>query len=129
VNPAAAPAAGRSTPATTYGWLAKHGIPAEVIESYLRPCCASRRIRSDTKRFIAGVHNRYTMAAAEALTAFDKPVLLVRAQDDRIFPDRLFDRLAQTLPDARLVTVADSYTFVSEDQPAELAELIVEFAG
>jgi pimeloyl-ACP methyl ester carboxylesterase len=56
-------------------------------------------------------------------------VLLVRAEDDRIFPARLFERLAATLPDARLVTVANSYTFVSEDQPAELARLVVEFAA
>jgi pimeloyl-ACP methyl ester carboxylesterase len=114
---------------TTFGWLAKHGIPAEIIDSYLRPGYDSRWIRRDTRRFIAGVHNRYTLAAATALTGFDRPVLLVRAQDDRIFPARLFDRLAATLPDARLVTVADSYTFVPEDQPSELARLIVEFAA
>ena len=111
----------------TFGWLAKRGIPAEILDSYLRPAHESARIRQDVKRFIAGIHHRYTMAAAEALPGFDKPVLLVRAENDRIFPARLFDRLAATLPDARLVTVADSYTFVSEDQPAELARLIVEF--
>jgi pimeloyl-ACP methyl ester carboxylesterase len=113
---------------TAYGWVAKHGIPAEIIDSYVRPSYDSSRIRRDTKRFIAGVHNRYTLAAAKALTEFTKPVLLVRAADDRIFSPRLFERLAATLPDARLVTVADSYAFVSEDQPAELARLIVEFA-
>jgi pimeloyl-ACP methyl ester carboxylesterase len=75
------------------------------------------------------IHNRYTQAAAETLTGFDKPVLLVRAEDDRIFAAGLFERLAATLPDARLVTVADSYTFVPEDQPRELARLIVEFAA
>ncbi|GIH16857.1 alpha/beta fold hydrolase [Rugosimonospora africana] len=114
---------------SAFGWLAKRGIPAGILDSYLRPGYDSRRIRRDTKRFIGGVHNRYTLAAAEALTGFGKPVLLVRARDDRIFPARLFERLAATLPDARLVTVADSYTFVSEDQPAELARLIVEFAA
>ncbi|MEU8301713.1 alpha/beta hydrolase [Micromonospora sp. NPDC048909] len=112
-----------------FGWLAKRGIPAEIMDSYLRPIYDSRQIRRDARRFIVGVHNRYTLAAAQALIGFSKPVLLVRAQDDRIFPARLFERLAATLPDARLVTVADSYTFVSEDQPSELARLVVEFAG
>jgi pimeloyl-ACP methyl ester carboxylesterase len=111
----------------TFGWLAKRGIPAEILDSYVRPACESAGIRRDAKRFIAGIHHRYTLAAAEALPGFDKPVLLVRAENDRIFPAGLFDRLAAVLPDARLVTVADSYTFVSEDQPAELARLIVEF--
>jgi pimeloyl-ACP methyl ester carboxylesterase len=112
----------------TFGWLAKRGIPAEILDDYLRPGYESVQIRRDTKRFIAGIHNRYTLAAAEKLRGFDKPVLLVRAADDKIFPARLFDRLAATLPDARLVTVTDSYTFISEDQPDELARLIVEFA-
>ncbi len=37
--------------------------------------------------------------------------------------------LAHLLPDAHLVTVADSGTFIPEDQPTALAGLIVEFAG
>ena len=36
-------------------------------------------------------------------------------------------RLADRLPDARLILVADSYTFIPEDQPAELARHILEF--
>ncbi len=112
----------------TFGWLAKDGISAEILDSYLRPSYESHLIRRDTKRFLVGVHNRYTLAAAEKLTGFGKPVLLVRAGNDRIFSARLFDRLAAILPDARLVTVVGSYSFVSEDQPDQLAELIGEFA-
>lgn len=111
-----------------FGWLAKRAIPAEIIDSYTRPGHDSREIRRDTSRFIAGVDNKYTLAAAEELRSFGKPVLLVRAEDDKIFRPQLSDRLAALLPDARLATVPDSYTFVSEDQPAELARLVVEFA-
>ncbi len=114
---------------SAFGWLAKRGIPAEILDSYLRPGYDSRQIRRDTRRFIAGVHNRYTLAAAKTLTGFSKPVLLVNAEDDRIFPARLFEQLEATLPNARRVTIADSYTFVSEDQPSELARMIVEFAA
>ena len=112
-----------------YGSVAKHGIPNEIIDSYVRPGYESREIRRDTKRFIEGVNNKYTLAAAKALTGFNKPVLLVRAGDDRIFPAQLAERLAATLPHARLVTIADSYAFVSEDQPSELARLVVAFAA
>ena len=114
---------------TAYGWVAKRPIPAEIVASYVRPSYESRQIRRDTKRFITGVHNRHTIAAAKVLPGFEKPVLLVRATDDRVFPAALFERLAATLPDARLVTVDDSYAFVSEDQPAELARLILEFTA
>lgn len=110
---------------TTFGWLAKRGIPAEIMASYTRPTRDSAAVRLDLKRFLVGVDNRHTLAAAEVLKGFTKPVMLVRAADDRIFRASLFDRLAATLPDAELVDVADSYTFVSEDQPEELARLII----
>ena len=112
---------------TAYGWVAKRPIPTEIVRSYVRSSYESHQIRRDAKRFITGVHNRHTLAAAQKLPGFTKPVLLVRAADDRVFPAVLFERLAATLPDARLVTVDDSYAFVSEDQPAELARLIVDF--
>jgi pimeloyl-ACP methyl ester carboxylesterase len=111
----------------TFGRLAKSGIPADIMATYLRPIRASAEIRRDAKRFIAGVHNSYTLAAAQELPNFTKPVLLVRAADDRIFPPHLFDRLSKTLPNAHLTTVPDSYSFIPEDQPAELARLIVDF--
>jgi len=41
-----------------FGWLAKRGIPAEILDSYLRPAHESARIRQDAKRFIAGIHHR-----------------------------------------------------------------------
>lgn len=114
---------------TAYGWLSKRGTPAEIITSYVRPIYASAGIRRDAQRFIGAVDNKYTLAVAAALPDFAKPVLLVRAADDKVFRPELFDRLGATLPDARLVTVPDSYTFISEDQPDALADLIIDFAG
>jgi pimeloyl-ACP methyl ester carboxylesterase len=105
---------------------ARHGSPADVLASYARPC-RDAGVRRDLRRFLRGVHRRYTLAAAERLPGFTRPVLLVGADGDRIFPAELARRLAGVLPDARQVTVADSYTFVPEDQPAELAGLVVEF--
>ncbi|RZU01830.1 pimeloyl-ACP methyl ester carboxylesterase [Kribbella rubisoli] len=111
----------------TFGWLAKRGVPAAILDSYLQPIRDSAEIRRDATRFIASVDSSYTLAAAEVLTEFDKPVLLVRAADDRIFAPHLFERLATTLPDATLVTVPDSYSFIPEDQSEELTRLILDF--
>jgi pimeloyl-ACP methyl ester carboxylesterase len=52
----------------------------------------------------------------------------VWATEKAFFPLEHAERLASTFPDARLERVEDSYTFVSEDQPERLAELIREFA-
>ncbi|HEX3588899.1 MAG TPA: alpha/beta hydrolase [Pseudonocardiaceae bacterium] len=110
-----------------FGVTAKRGIPDAILASYTAPCGDNSGVRRDLRRFIRGVHKRYTLAAARRLPDFQRPVLLVAAADEKIFPARLAERLAELLPDARRVTVADSYTFVPEDQPAELARLVVDF--
>ena len=47
--------------------------------------------------------------------------------DDRSFRIAEAQRLAAVLPDAKVVPIEGSRTFVAEDQPDVLAKLIVEF--
>jgi len=110
-----------------YGWLTKHPMPDDVADSFLQPSRDSREIRADVTRFLRTVHRRHTLAAAEKLGAFDRPVLLAWASEDRVFPISLAERLAERLPDATIVPVDDSLTFVPLDRPAVLADLIVDF--
>lgn len=112
----------------TFGWVSKRPMPEVVVESCLRPSRRDPAIRADLSRFLRAVHRRHTLAAAEAFPRFTKPVLLAWAAQDRLFPIELAHRVARLLPDARVEPIPDSYTFVPLDQPARLAELIVEFA-
>ena len=112
-----------------FGWVVKRPLPDAVAQAYLAPLRKSAGVRRDLRKLLREVHPRHTLAAAEALRTFDRPVLLAWAAEDRLFPIRLAHRLAALLPDAKLVEVADSGTFVSEDQPAVLARHVVEFAG
>ncbi|MET8998787.1 alpha/beta hydrolase [Amycolatopsis sp. NPDC004169] len=112
-----------------FGRVVKRPLPDAVAQAYLSPLRKSAGVRRDLRKLLRAVHPRYTLAAAEALRGFDRPVLLAWATEDRLFPIRLAHRLAALLPDARLVEVADCYTFLSEDQPAVLARHVVEFAG
>jgi pimeloyl-ACP methyl ester carboxylesterase len=111
-----------------FGWVTKRPIEPGVADSYLEPSRRVAAIRRDLARFLVGVHNRHTLAAARELPRFTKPVLLAWATEDRLFPMALARRLAATLPNATLVPIEDSYTFIPEDQPAQLARLIVEFS-
>jgi pimeloyl-ACP methyl ester carboxylesterase len=111
-----------------YGLATKRPITTETMRHYVAPS-ADPGVRRDLRKFLRGVHRRYTIAAAERLPEFDRPVLLAWASEDRFFPLRLARRLAEVLPDARLRELADCRTFVPEDVPGELAELIVGFAG
>ena len=53
--------------------------------------------------------------------------LLAWAPEDRAFKVEFARRLAAAFPEARLELVPDSYTFVAEDQPERLGQLIAEF--
>lgn len=110
-----------------FGWLTKRPLPPEVTDSYIAPVRRDRAIRNDLGRFLRTVHRRHTLAAAQLLPEFNRPVLLAWATEDRIFPFKQAHRLAEVLPDATVIGIEDAYTFVPEDQPEELSRLIVEF--
>jgi pimeloyl-ACP methyl ester carboxylesterase len=112
-----------------FGWVSKRALTPEVVDSYLHPSRVSRGIRWDLRRFLRGVDNRLTLDVVPRLADFDKPVLVAWAAEDRLFPVSYGERLAGVFPRAEFVPIADSYTFVSEDQPEQLADLIVTFLG
>jgi pimeloyl-ACP methyl ester carboxylesterase len=67
------------------------------------------------------------LEAAERLGSFDRPALVVWASQDRVMPPEHGRRLAELLPQGRLVEIPDSYTLIPLDQPAPLAEAIRQF--
>jgi len=111
-----------------FGWLTKQPIPADVVvDSYLRPSLENAGVRRDAINLIRDISPRHTKAAAEKFGQFTKPVLIAWAKEDRIFPVADGKRLSEVFPNARLELIEDSYTFVSEDQPEKLAQLIATF--
>lgn len=110
-----------------FQWLSKRPVPHELAATWARPLLTDRRIRRDTNRFLRSIDNRQTLAAADRLRDFPRPVLLLWPRDAPYFPFAHAERWRQILPDARLVEVHDSYTFVSEDQPEFVAGQIAKF--
>jgi pimeloyl-ACP methyl ester carboxylesterase len=110
------------------GWFSKRPIEPAIIDAYFTPLRSSRAVRRDLEKVLRGVDAGYTLRAAERLEGFRRPVLLAWAREDRLFPLELAERLAARLPDARIEQIEDSYTFVPEDQPERLSELIAAFA-
>ena len=84
-------------------------------------------IRRDLAKVLRALRSRYTQEAAKKLAGVEAPALLLWAPDDPFFPDSHADRLAELIPDARVVTVEDSKAFVSEDQPERTARAIADF--
>jgi pimeloyl-ACP methyl ester carboxylesterase len=112
----------------TYGLLVKHPIPPELADDWLAPSLADAGVLRDARKLTAGAHKRHTLAAAEALRRFERPVRFAWATEDRFFRLADAERLAAMVPDGRIEHVADAKTFVSLDQPQRVAELIASFA-
>lgn len=110
-----------------FHWLSKRPVPDEISAAWARPLLTDRRIRRNVNRFLRSIDNKETLAAADRLRSFERPVLLLWPCGAPYFPFEHAERWAAILPDARLVEVPDSYTFVSEDQPEFVAGEIAKF--
>ena len=110
-----------------FGWLIKNGVDHDVYDEILANYFADRGVRRDTRRFVNAISKRDTLDAAERLTSFDRPAMVAWAREDKVFPFAHAERLVELLPQGRLEVIEDSYSFVPEDQPDRLAELIREF--
>ena len=98
------------------------------MDGWFRPATTSALIRRDLVAYGQSVPDDETLLAwAGRLAAFERPVLIAWATEDKIMPREHGPRLAALFPDARLVEVEDSYTLIPEDQPGPLARLIREF--
>lgn len=116
----------RRTP-LAFGTLTKRGDAATA--RWIRPVLEQPEIRAETVRMLRSVFadRNLLVETAPELAHFDKPALVVWASEDRVMPLDHGRRLAELLPQAQFEEVADSYTLIPLDQPAELARLIREF--
>lgn len=80
-----------------FGYGAVTDDPGAVTH-WARPLAADPLIRRDLRKLMTGASRRQTQQAARAFDSFDRPVLVVRAGEDRLFPASLGERLAAALP-------------------------------
>jgi pimeloyl-ACP methyl ester carboxylesterase len=112
-----------------FGWLTRRGDAATA--RWLKPVLHQRDICRDTVRVLraAAADKHLLVDVAKSLPNYDRPALVVWASEDRVMPPEHGRRLAELLPQGRLVEVADSYTLIPLDQPMRLAQAIREFTG
>ena len=114
---------------TAYGWVTSRPMPRAIMRSYTDPVRLDAGVRRDLTRLLRAVDTRYTFDAAEALRTFDKPALVLWADGDKIFPREHGRRLAALLPQGRFALIADSRTFIPEEQPEALVAAIRAFTA
>jgi hypothetical protein len=111
-----------------YGQLA-HGDVDELAAEWVKPALSDRGVRNDLRRLTASLNQESMLRAADRLPDFRQPALVAWSADDAFFPLEDGQRLAATLPDARLEVISNAKTFSMIDQPERLAELISDFLG
>jgi pimeloyl-ACP methyl ester carboxylesterase len=105
----------------TYNQFVVDPISPELIRSWLEPARTNRAILRDATKVTAGAHKRHTLAAAESLRTFERPVRFVWGTDDRFFKLEHAERLAAMVPDAEITKIPGAKTFSPLDSPREVA--------
>jgi pimeloyl-ACP methyl ester carboxylesterase len=111
-----------------FGAMSKRHIPDELMRDWLQPL-ARPEIRRDLAKYVGDARQgkRDMLAATDKLSSFDRPVLVIWATEDRLMPRDHGRRLADAFPQGQLVEIPDSYTLITEDQPAKLTQHVREF--
>ena len=111
-----------------YASLAHRTIEPEILASYVAPAQRDTGVVRDLTKVCTALAPRYTRDAASKLARFDRPVLVAWGAHDPWFARRNGRRLAELLPEGRFALVDGAMTFVPEDAPARVAELVEELA-
>jgi pimeloyl-ACP methyl ester carboxylesterase len=103
-------------------------VPDALVKAWVSPL-RDPGVRRDLRRVLQGISPEHTLDAAKRLEQFDRPTLLVWGMRDRFFPFSDAERLAATIPGARIERIENARTFVELDAPDRLAELVAQFAA
>jgi pimeloyl-ACP methyl ester carboxylesterase len=107
--------------------VTKHGLDRARWPALFGGFATSAAVRREAAQFTAVLDPRHTLAATAAIEAYQKPVLVIWGDSDKLFPVSHARRLADAFPHATLRVVADSSTYVMLDDPDETASAIAHF--
>lgn len=102
----------------TFGQMSKKKVDNELFAKWNEPLRSSRGVRKDLGKYLTNVpKKKQQLEWAEKLGGFEGRVLILWAKNDKLMPPSHAERLAELLPNSKLVWVDDSYTLVTVDQP------------
>jgi pimeloyl-ACP methyl ester carboxylesterase len=110
-----------------FGWLTKRDDAATV--RFIQPVLHQPEIRRDAVRALRAVGAEHDLLnqAAQRLSSWERPALVVWATEDRVMPPAHARRLVELLPEGTLQLIEDSYTLIALDQPVQFADRIDDF--
>lgn len=107
-------------------------LTTELLDGYIAANFSDRHRRAKTRRFLAlqfdPSNNHVTQELLDALRHFDRPTLLIWAQDDPHFGPQWGERLERDIPGAaRLELLPETGHLLMEERPAQFADLLQPF--
>ena len=112
-----------------YGWATHEAIEPRIMHSYLSSLWTNGEVRRDFAQLLRSARSSDSKEASEGVRRFEGPALVAWAADDKFFPRAHGRRLAELLPEGEFEVVEGSRTFIPEDNPERLVELLREFLG
>jgi pimeloyl-ACP methyl ester carboxylesterase len=112
-----------------YGWATHTPIEPKFMRSYLDSLWNSSDVRRDFALLLRMARSEDSKEASESVRRFEGPALVAWAADDRFFPRAHGRRLAELLPQGEFALVEGSRTFIPEDNPERLVELLRGFVA
>jgi pimeloyl-ACP methyl ester carboxylesterase len=100
----------------------------DLTEVWVRPVLSDPAVAEDLRQFTLSMRTEVTTGVAARLPEFDKPALIAWSADDVFFEAADGERLAATIPNARLEVIERARTFSMLDQPERLADLLSTIA-
>jgi len=113
----------------TFGRMTVRPIPMDIVRGWTEGLITEPGVRRDVRQYVATTPKDCLIEAAEGLRTFDKPALVIWPTDDRTMPRSHGARLADLLPQGRLVELDDCSVLMPLDQPVRLADEIRTFAA
>lgn len=115
------------TSSIAYGALTDGPADDELLRAFTEPQVRDAGIRRDGRKFVAAMRPADTLAAGAKLPDLRIPALLVWGVEDRFFKLDQARRIADAIPDSKLVEIPGARTFAMLDRPAEVAAAIADF--
>ncbi|OBJ07909.1 alpha/beta fold hydrolase [Mycobacterium sp. 1465703.0] len=110
-----------------YGGLAHKDID-DLARDWVSSALRASAVAEDLRQLTLSFRTEVTTGVAARLPEFDKPALIAWSADDVFFEVEDGERLAATIPNARLEVIEGARTFSMVDRPARLADLLSTIA-
>lgn len=111
-----------------FGWMARAPVPDELMRGWTEPGLRDKNIRRDLRKYAT---SRFVdadlIANTEALQRFRGAALILWSSAGKVMPREHGRRLAELIPDGRLVEIDDAYVLSMLDQPRAVADAMSAF--